>query len=168
MINVNAFIILFLKRIGRNEGSVAVEFALVFTPFIISIFFILELCRMSFVISAMDLALSESGYTASVTRAPDKYLEIFTQKLDAKLANVPLIGAGYQLHTSVTFCDNISQLISTQQVCSTQISNGKQLAIYELELDYHPMFLTFATSMFEKYLTRNLIFVQEFQRDIEQ
>ncbi|HGB4585863.1 TPA: TadE/TadG family type IV pilus assembly protein, partial [Salmonella enterica subsp. enterica serovar Reading] len=51
-----------LRFLVTNErGSALVEVAFVLIPFIVTILFIAELCRVTFISSSLDLVLAESG-----------------------------------------------------------------------------------------------------------
>jgi len=151
-------------KYNNEEGSVVLEFAYAFIPFIMSIFFVLEICRITYVTSSLDFVISESGYSASVTQQPGNYEKLFATRLKEKLSGIPLLGRGIVLQSSIIYCKDISALADVLHNCSPQNAAGNQLAIYEVKINYQSIFFDFISPIFNKSLSRKMIFVQEFER----
>lgn len=162
----NSVIAVWHRYFYRTTGSVAIEFSMVFIPFIISILFIAELCRVVYLSSALDLMLAESGHVASITTSPEKYNTYFTEELNKRMTRWPLISRPAVVSVSILYCDNLSYLATEQNRCSTTISVDKPLALYQLTVNYQPLFFIFPRTMTERELKRRVVFVQEFQRPV--
>lgn len=145
----------------RNDGAVAVEFAFVVIPFIISILFIMELCRVVYVMSSIDLILSEAG-TASVTLTNSSKANTYFDKMINEMAsNWPflLYGKDIKVQTSIQYCDSITQLANNQ--CSSSSASDALLGVYKISVPYEPVFFAFPTSFVQGEMVRSVVFVQE-------
>lgn len=156
------------KTIVRNnlngeQGVAAIEFSMVFIPFIISILFIAEMCRVVFISSALDLILAESGHIAAITRKPENYQYYFNNEINKRMSKWPLISHEVHVAISVTWCDNITAVIN--HACTTTDARNKPLAFYNVTTDYKPLFFFFPSRIIMGELSRKILLVQEFQRD---
>lgn len=144
----------------RNDGAVAVEFAFVVIPFIISILFIMELCRVVYVMSSIDLILSEAG-TASVTLTDSSEANAYFDNMINEMAsNWPflLYSKDVKVQTNIQYCDSIAQVTNNQ--CSSSASKAL-LGIYQITVPYEPVFFAFPDSFIQNEMIRKVIFVQE-------
>lgn len=149
------------KILSRNEGAVAIEFAFVVVPFIISILFILELCRVVYIMSSIDLILSEAS-SATATRRNiadnNEYFESAVNNMSSGWALL-LAGGNIKVNTNIEYCATIEQL--TSRHCSSTGSNTSPLAIYEVNVPYSPIFFVFPSSVVQQQMTRRIVLVQE-------
>ena len=149
----------------REKGSVAIEFSMVFIPFIISILFIAELCRVAYLSSTLDLILSESGKIASMSTAPENYQKHFTKEVNSRIKQWPLLSRDVDVDLSILYCDSLETMIRKISHCSSNITFDKPLALYRLSIDYQPLFFIFPREITVRELSRKIVFVQEFLRD---
>lgn len=60
-----------LRRLfAEEDGAAAIEFAFVIVPFIVSIVFIMELCRVIFIMASLDALLANSGNASANIQDP--------------------------------------------------------------------------------------------------
>lgn len=159
-----------IKNILRHylcseQGIAAIEFSMVFIPFIISILFIAEMCRVVFISSALDLIIAESGHIAAITRVPENYQHYFNEEVNKRMADWPLISRDVRVELSVSWCDNISAVIN--HACTTADVSSKPLAFYQVTTDYQPLFFFFPSQSVIRELSRKILLIQEFQREVE-
>ncbi|EIY2675374.1 hypothetical protein MMK78_006275 [Raoultella planticola] len=155
-----------LRRYLCDEhGVAAMEFSMVFIPFIISILFIAEMCRVVFISSALDLIIAESGHIAAITRVPENYQHYFNDEINKRMADWPLISRDVHVELSVAWCDSISAVLN--HACTTTDARNKPLAFYSVTTDYQPLFFFFPSQSVIRELSRKILLVQEFQRETE-
>lgn len=149
------------KLLSRSEGAVAIEFAFVVIPFIISILFILELCRVVYIMSSIDLILSEAS-SATATRRSIVDNNDYFEKMVNNMSNgwaLLLVGKNVKVNTNIEYCATMNDL--TSRHCSTVGLNTSPLAIYEVNIPYSPIFFVFPSSLVQKQMTRRIVLVQE-------
>lgn len=150
-----------------ERGVVAIEFAMVFLPFILSILFIAEMCRVVYLSSALDLILAESGQVASISLAPENYKKYFTKELNERMEHWPLLSRSVDVDLSILYCDSIATIVHDTGGCSLTSALNKPLALYKVSIDYQPLFFIFPRDITVRELSRRIAFVQEFQREEE-
>lgn len=153
-----------ISWLSSNAGSSAVEFSLVFIPFFMAMLFLAELCRIVFISSALDFILTESGYRASLRSPGSDCNAFFTKALNERLDVWPLFTKKITLGLSILYCDDVTALVDNSKRCSSTNATGKPLALYNVSVNYQPLFFTFPPSVIESRLNRKVAFVQEFQR----
>lgn len=149
------------KLLSRSDGAVAIEFAFVVIPFIISILFIMELCRVVYIMSSIDLILSEAS-SATATRSSIVDNNDYFEKMVNNMSNgwaLLLVGKDVKVNTNIEYCATINDL--TARRCSTAGLNTSPLAIYEVNVPYSPIFFVFPSSLVQKQMTRRIVLVQE-------
>lgn len=149
-----------------ERGVVAVEFAMVFLPFILSILFIAEMCRVVYLSSALDLILAESGQVASISAAPENYKRYFAKELNDRMEHWPLLSRSVDIDLSILYCDSIATVVHNLSGCSSSNALNKPLALYQVSIDYQPLFFIFPREFTIPELSRSITFVQEFQREM--
>ncbi|HID7510769.1 TPA: TadE/TadG family type IV pilus assembly protein [Enterobacter hormaechei] len=148
------------RTFSRDDGSISVEFALVFIPFLISIMFVLELCREIYFINAMDLVISESGYSTSVNQTITNNAALFNKDVVEKFAKIPFTSDAGNISTSISYCMDLKQLEMNN--CTDQNPAGHKLAMYTIQLNYNPMFFKFPIKSFDNHFKKNVFLVQEY------
>lgn len=152
----------------RENGVASVEFAMVFIPFIISILFIAELCRVAYISSTLDLLLAESGHVASVSSSASNYQQYFLREMNEKIRQKPLFSRGANIHLSIMYCADIEALTSTDfSRCISEPPDNMPLAVYKISVDYRPLFFIFPRASIAHELSRRIVLIQEFQNKLE-
>ncbi|GKX51702.1 TadE/TadG family type IV pilus assembly protein [Budvicia aquatica] len=150
-------------RYFKEDGAIAIELSLVLIPFLVSIFFIIELCRVMYLSSALDLVLAESGRYISLKDGVSEYSAEFERALDENVKFWPLLYTGNKITVTVKQCKDISEIINF--TCITGgASTDKSLAIYSFKYNYEPVFFFFGSSFFTSVFERNIVYVQEQNR----
>lgn len=149
------------KFFSRNDGAVVIEFAFVVIPFIISILFIMELCRVVYVMSSVDLILSEAGKASVTLTSTSKADEYFDNLINKMASNWPflLYSKDVKVQTSIQYCNSIAQLTSNK--CSSSYSSDALLGVYQITVPYKPVFFAFPNSLLQDDMVRRVVFVQE-------
>lgn len=149
------------KLFSRNDGAVAIEFAFVVIPFVISILFIMELCRVVYVMSSVDLILSEAGNASVTLSSASKADEYFDDMINKMAQNWPflLYSKDIKIQTSIQYCNSITELASSK--CSSSYSSDALLSIYQITVPYKPVFFAFPNSLLQNDMVRRVVFVQE-------
>lgn len=158
-----------MKRFSRNlmreqQGVATIEFSLTVIVFIFMVLFVAETARLAYVSSVIDLAVSEAAKEAK--NAPSGldggYRGRFEKRLTAQ---------GGALWGFLTQADAVDITIAFAQSIDSMITTGgsshftkRPLARYKLAYRYHPMFFPFPGFWANSLLTREVIFVQEYER----
>lgn len=143
-----------------NSGTAAVEFALVIIPFLALFLFTAELCRIIFLSSVIDVTLAESSRYASYSGEDTQYETVFRSMLRDNLADWPLLGSGEDVDINVKYCANIQAILNDK--CNSV--STQPLAIYSINYRYSSMFFIFPSYLTSQAVSRNVAFVQEYQR----
>lgn len=159
---------LLLSKCGMifsNKGTASIEFSLVLIPFLVSILFIMELCRVMYLTAAIDLALAESARYTSLEPSVTHYEQNFNKMLNDNIVLWPLLSSGQSVDATVRHCEKISDLRNTASNCTIDdASRKKMLAIYSLTYHYKPLFFIFNDGHFDSLFTRKVIYIQEAKR----
>lgn len=145
----------------QRRAATAIEFSLVFIPFISSVLFIAEMCRVVYISSAIDLILAESAQIASLTTTPENYEKYFKAEINKRMSRWPLLSSNLNAVLKINYCSSITQVIDGQ--CASTVGVGMPLALYHVETDYQPLFFIFPASIMNGELSRTVLLVQEFQ-----
>ncbi|ENA5520849.1 pilus assembly protein [Escherichia albertii] len=101
---------LFSKFMASSKGITTIEFAGVFIPFIISILFVAEICREIYVISVVDLVISEQGNVAS---RKNNYNDMdMKEKINEHLNAWPLIYKTKEINIAYKLYNKVSDVYS--------------------------------------------------------
>lgn len=150
-----------LKRFfENNDGAIAIEYAFVVVPFIMSILFIMEICRVTYIMSSVDLILAESSSATSTLSKSADTSTYFKKMADKMSQESPLLMFGnMQITTDVTYCSSFDQL--TSGACKDKSIGTNPLGIYKIEVPYKPLFFIFPASFFSDKMVRKIILIQE-------
>lgn len=151
-----------LKFMYGGSATAAIEFSLILIPFMTTIMFIAEICRVIYISSSVDLILSESAWKASISQNPENYERYFNQVLNARIAQWPLLSREVKATVSIKYCDSINQIITGS--CVNNNGTSKPLAIYNVKIFYTPLFFIIPASMIFGEIKRSILLVQESQR----
>lgn len=148
----------------RDSGVASIEFSMVFIPFIMSILFVAELCRIVYLSSTLDLVLAESGHIASISTSASNYEKYFSQEMNKRIKQKPLFSRDASVNVSILYCDSIDALTSPNfSSCIAGPPDNMPLAIYSIRIDYNPLFFIFPRDVAVRELSRRIVLIQEFQ-----
>ncbi|EBS6151965.1 pilus assembly protein [Salmonella enterica subsp. enterica serovar Chester] len=154
-----------LRMISSNSGAASIEFSLILIPFLASILFIMELCRIMYLTAAIDLVLAESGRYISLEPSVIDYAQNFNKMLNDNIVLWPLLASGQSVDVSVYHCEKVSDLSNIASSCTMDDTTGKKiLAMYSVNYQYKPLFFIFSAGFFDSLLSRKLIYIQEAKR----
>lgn len=140
---------------------------MVFIPFIISILFIAELCRIAYLSSTLDLLLAESGHIASLSTSASNYQQYFTREINERIRQKPLFSRDTSVNVSILYCGSIDDLASPNfRDCIAGPPDNMPLAVYSIRIDYKPLFFVFPRKVAIRVLSRRIALVQEFQNKL--
>lgn len=150
----------------EHKGVATVEFALVMIPFFMLVLFTMELSRVIYLYATIDLSLSEasqrSAYSGSRDTSTD-YVQAFKAAFKDNVQKAPLLTDSDTADITIQYCTDIEQIINDG--CSSDAaSRNRPLAVYSVVYHYEPVFFIFPEKMVKKSLTRNLVYVQEYER----
>ncbi|WP_158784045.1 TadE/TadG family type IV pilus assembly protein [Pantoea sp. BAV 3049] len=158
-------------RDSDEDGSLVIEFSLVFPVFVFLVFFVFEICRYLFISAAIDATLSSAARTSSSQASTVvDYNLIFRDTIRNESALWAGLIDASQLTTHVSFCSSVTQAIADS--CSETASSGKVLAYYQVKYNYRPYLFNGVIpgtedliAALQSSLSRQLIYVQEYERD---
>lgn len=153
-------------RFVRNRrGSTTVEFALTVVIFFAMVMFVAEIARLSYLSSMLDLAISEGAKEAkNAPYAPgDDYSTRFNQHmLDEGGAIWGYLSRDDAVSVTIRYAASIDDMIAGNT--SESDYNDHPIASYELVYQYHPFFFPIPIKWTSTLLTREVTFVQEYER----
>lgn len=160
--------LIFFSRKTKQNGTISIEFVATVPILIILILFFLEMCRMISLCAAIDLALAESGrYTARASISDHQYKQQFIS--DLKKRNKSLFNyflpSAYDgdkgIDVNVTYCASLQDIINNN--CND--NSTLKLAIYNINYNYKPLFLSLPNSIKNKIsFHRKIVYIQELSR----
>ncbi|CRX70746.1 TadE/TadG family type IV pilus assembly protein [Yersinia enterocolitica] len=153
---MNGNVITFFRS---NNGSIAIEFLIVFTLFIFILLSSAEITRLLYISSNLDLAFSKAVKTAKNRNITDNrdYNTILRQRLIAQTGVFGAFIADSNIVTDVAFSNSINDIINNVQ----QDNNNLALAKYTVSYTYKAIFFPIPTIFANTLLRREVIFVQE-------
>lgn len=154
MLNVKKFFV-------REDGAAAIEFAVVAFPFIVSILFIMELCRVVYIMSSVDLILSDTANaTAILSSSADKknYFEKHVNDVSKKWMLL-LAKDNVKVESTIKYCETIDSLINAQ--CTDTYSPTASIGLYKINVPYEPLFFVFPTKLIQRHMGRTIALIQE-------
>lgn len=153
------------RGVCSSYGAASIEFSLVLVPFLASLLFIMELCRIMYLTSAIDLVLAESARYTSLEPSTTDYTQNFNKMLNDNIVLWPLLASGQSVDVSVYHCEKVTDLRSIMSSCTVDDTAGKKiLAMYSITYHYKPLFFIFSAGYFDSLLSRKVIYIQEAKR----
>ncbi|WP_145524375.1 TadE/TadG family type IV pilus assembly protein [Yersinia vastinensis] len=144
----------------QNNGSITIEYAILFTLFIFMLLASAEISRLLYISSSLDLAISEAAKSAKNKKSNDNssYLSVLKQNLVKQKGMLGIfITKDNQVGARIFFYQNLSDIINNNPSDNTR----SPLAKYTVSYLYHPIFFPFSTHWSKTLLSREVIFVQE-------
>ncbi len=157
---------LWIRRfIHDRRGAASIEFALTVIVFLFMVFFIAEMARMAYISSVIDLALSEGAKEAKNAPAnvDGGYQARFTRRITEQGGTLwGFVTNADALVMKITYADSIADMANGKDQGAT--SSGKPIARYYIDYKYQPMFFPVPQSWTTSIFSREVIFVQEYER----
>ncbi|WP_216081269.1 TadE/TadG family type IV pilus assembly protein [Citrobacter sp. MGH 55] len=156
-----------LRRLFADEdGAAAIEFAFVIVPFIVSVLFIMELCRIIFIMASLDALLADSGNaTANIQNPsnPDLVHEYFQDAINESASGWALLTLGKEVSIKVEIesCGYDHNQTKPFVNCSELSNTKKPISIYKIEVPYEPLFFVFPVNIMQEKMTRRIVYIQE-------
>lgn len=160
--------LMLFSRKTKQNGIISIEFVAAVPILFILLLFFLEMCRMISLCAAIDLALAESGrYTARASISDRQYRQQFMQDLRNRTNSLfnYFLPSAYDgdkgINVNVTYCASLQDIINNN--CND--NRTLKLAIYNINYDYKPLFLSLPNSIKNKIsFHRKIVYVQELSR----
>ncbi|MFD1800832.1 TadE/TadG family type IV pilus assembly protein [Mixta tenebrionis] len=152
----------FLKN---QQGIATIEFALTVVIFICMFLFVVEIARLAYVSSVIDLAVSEAAKEAKNAPAGSNggYRSRFEQRLLTQGGTFwSFLTREDAVSINIAFATSIRDMIDNGGDTSNYIK--RPIARYQVIYHYHPMFFPFPGAWANQFLNREVIFVQEYER----
>lgn len=153
---------------NKQRGALSIEFAFVVIAIITIFFFVVEMCRIIYISSAMDVSVSEASRYSSMENGQSvNYSEIFGERLNKDVPLWPLLTSSNRLSVEVAYCNTIQDatyyVSGVNRNGCNSVDSNTPLAIYTVTYNYELIFPTMF-SVLQKALVRNVIYVQEYQK----
>lgn len=154
---------LWLVRIKDEKGAITLEFSLLVSLFVSLTFFFIELCRIIFLSSALDLAVTEAGRSASFdSRSVGNYKQSFIASLNNNIKLWSFIGSDDAIDVDdVLYCADVSELVNG--TCHVSWDSGSaKIALYRVKYRYNPTLssLLLLDNFSKTMLSRSVAYVQ--------
>lgn len=147
----------------EQQGAATIEFSLTAIIFIFMVLFVAETARLAYVSSVVDLAVSEAAKEAK--NAPSNleggYRSRFKRLTEQGGVLWGFLTRADAVNITIAYADSIDSMAATG---GTSGFSKQPLARYRLSYRYHPMFFPFPGFWANNLLTREVIFVQEYER----
>lgn len=152
------------RLIKQKRGVISIEFALVF-PFLILLFiFVLEMSRLMFIASSLNLVSSEIvrrvSLSEDVIKNSRSYANIFSEELENELSLWGIVTDKNSLNVIVKYCKNTQEVINEQ--CNGSLKEDSKIIYYYVSYKYNPLFASAFTKLADSSLTRRTIVYREF------
>ena len=159
-----------MKLRKYNKGVASIEFVFGFMAFWAMCVCFIELSYLSFISSINDLIITESVRESKINQG--NYKDSFKKLVNENSEIWFGIIDENKFRMSIYYIDSISKLESTTEPCAviegesfTQCGNpiGSEIAIYNIEYQYNPIFNYLLNDEF--ILKREVLSIQEYERD---
>ncbi|PAF43630.1 TadE/TadG family type IV pilus assembly protein [Helicobacter sp. 11S02596-1] len=144
--------------IAEKSGVAAIEFAILFLPFMLLILSLLETMILIYQISSIDYALSKAARFASASLPTAGYETRFKASINESMPQVLGFLRPGDIQTSLEFCRSIDELVS-----GTCTGNNEQnkFIIYTITAKLQPMFKILRLGPSEDRLITKTVYYSE-------
>ncbi|WP_241595245.1 hypothetical protein [Rosenbergiella epipactidis] len=126
---------------GRSEnGAISIEFSFISIIFIAFVFIIFEVCKIIYIITAIDYSLAEASRNTVYKDASksgisynDNFKDVFFKQ--SKFWDFFINPEEFVINAK--FCTNIPELLANR--CSTQADSKRRLALFSVTYRYRPL-----------------------------
>ncbi|AJI94107.1 tadE-like family protein [Yersinia ruckeri] len=156
---------IFKRLRDDSKGSAVLELTLGIIPILLLLMTIAEVSRFIYISNILDLAISNAAKKAKNTKASNQsdYHQIFAESLNQQIGSFGyLITTNNNFILEVQFSDSLSDLIADNYHNAGDHPIGK----YRLNYSYQPIFIPISSAWANSLLSREVIFVQEYERSL--
>ncbi|EKN4182463.1 pilus assembly protein [Yersinia ruckeri] len=157
---------IFKRLCGDSKGSAVLELALGIIPILFLLISIAEASRFIYTSNILDLAISNAAKKAKNTKESNQsdYHNIFEESLNQQMGSFGhIITTNNNFMLEVKFSDSLSDLITDNYYYN---ADNHPIGIYRLNYSYQPIFIPISSSWANSLLSREVIFVQEYERSL--
>lgn len=147
------------KYIRNKQGAVAVEFALVFTVVFTTLMFVFELCRLIYVMGAINLTIAEAGRFGAYQESQSVIEANFRRSLARNMNNWPLINKVNDIQINVQYCTDVNDYLSDR--CTSKPGDSRFLLIYNVDYHYRPVFFYFPGDVMNSIISEKAAIIYE-------
>lgn len=151
----------------EQSGSIfSIEFAVLAPVFIIFICLFIELCRLLFISSVLDLILVESSYYISKNNDNSvNYSQVFYNKVSDEIPAWPLLTSDNNLVVNIIYCSAVEDAInyvSTSTGRCTTNPMSHSVAIFSVKYNYPSAILPPQFDVLSGLLVRSTMVFKEY------
>lgn len=151
--------------IKEKRGVISIELAICFPVFLLMFIFVLEMNRLMFISSSLDLLTADVARRASITENINKntssYSNIFYNELSKELSLWPMLTSQDNFIVQVEFCNNIKNIVDDN--CNTTSASLSKIIHYKVEYRYNAFFSSLFSNLADTSLKRESVVYREFQ-----
>lgn len=151
----------FLKE---KKGSISIEFALIFPMFIALFMFVLEISRVMFIGSALDLVSSQVGRETTITENINKnsltYTNIYEEVLAREIPGWTILASKDNFKIDVQYCNTIKDVINNG--CSSNLSMTNKIILFNVTYSYKAIFPSLFSKLIDASLIKKVVVYREF------
>lgn len=157
-----------IKRFFNNQsGAVfSIEFAVIAPLFMLFIFAIIELCRLLFIASVLDVITVEGAYfTAKSEVEMRNYSKLFYDKVSEEVPLWPLLTSDSALEINIMYCSSINDAVNYLTTSGGHCSSSpmhRALAIFSVKYHYSPLVSPSALTSLNDILERQVVVFKEY------
>lgn len=156
---IRNFLQLFKANIKNKQGVVAVEFALVFIVVITALMFIFELCRLIYIVGAINLTIAEAGRYGAYQESQTTIETNFHNALKKNMDNWPLFNKTNEIKINIQYCSTIHEYLNNQ--CASSPGYSRYLLIYNVNYHYKPIFFYFPGDLMNSIISEKAAIIYE-------
>lgn len=157
---IRHYLQLYKIYIRNKQGVIAVEFALVFTVVMMVLLFVFELCRLIYLIGAINLTIAEAGRHGAYQESQTVIEANFRSALEKNMNNWPLFKkVNENIHVNIQYCLDVNDYL--QNGCTSSPGDSRFLIIYNVDYHYKPIFFYFPGDVMNSILSEKAAIIYE-------
>lgn len=152
------------RLIKGNKGVISIEFSLIFPWLLIMFLFVLEMGRLMFISSSLNLVVATTARKTALYEQLNKngtsYPTIFYNELEKELPLWGVVTDKDSLIVNVKYCNTIQDVI--YEKCDNSLRDTREIIFYEISYKYNAFFGSLFTKLADSSLTRRTVVYREF------
>lgn len=153
-----------VRLIKEKKGAILIEFSVVFPCLILLFIFVLEMTRVMFIASSLNLVASDiarkTALTEDVNEKSTTYATIYYNELKNELPLWGVVTDKDSLNVIVKYCKSVQEVIDEK--CANSLQTESNIIFYDISYKYNPLFASLFTKLANSSLTRRTIVYREF------